>query len=180
MKTSNNITAGSFFKNLNVGEEAKTRAWLDEMGIKNYTINKDGTVDVKGGVNISSENLTEIPVQFNKVGGSFWCDNNNLNSLKGAPKVVSAGFYCSNNNLTSLQGAPKEVAGSFYCSNNNLTTLDGAPKRVYGTFDCGRNKLISLNHVPKEINGIFYCQNNKVQFTREDIKAVSKVKLAFR
>ncbi len=118
--TIDEFVSESFFSNMNVGEEAKTRAWLDKMNIKNYTINKDG-VDVKGNVEISNRNLVEIPIKFNKVGGDFYCHNNKLTSLEGAPKEVGEDFYCHNNKLTSLEGAPKEVGGGFYCRNNKLT-----------------------------------------------------------
>ncbi|MFA5754026.1 MAG: hypothetical protein WC905_01530, partial [Patescibacteria group bacterium] len=37
-----------------------------------------------------------------------------------APKKVGGNFYCHNNQLTSLQGAPKKVGGDFYCSDNPI------------------------------------------------------------
>jgi len=71
------------------------REWLEQMGIENYTINDDGTVDVDGDVNISNKNLTEIPIQFGKVNGNFWCNNNELTTLKGVPRIVGGIFSCS-------------------------------------------------------------------------------------
>ena len=47
--------------------------WLDRLRIKNYTINEDLTVDIKGDIEISSKDLTIIPVQFGNVTGSFYC-----------------------------------------------------------------------------------------------------------
>ncbi len=134
----------SFFKNLNVGEEPKTKAWLDSMKIKNYTINKDGTVDVKGNVLLSYKNLTEIPVQFNKVSGNFWCEGNKLKSLKGCPRYVGNTFFCFENNLTTLEGAPKEVFADFSCSRNKLISLEGAPQKLRRYFYCSGNNLTSL------------------------------------
>ena len=157
-------------------EKAKTRAWLDKMNINNYTINKDGTVDVKRSVDIFGRRLTEIPVKFNKVGGDFYCDNNKLTSLEGAPEKVGGGFYCDNNKLTSLEGAPKEVGGSFWCNNNKLTSLEGAPEIVSGNFHCQNNDLTSLDGAPQTVSGNFHCHNNKVQFTEEDVRKVSNVK----
>ena len=46
--------------------------------------------------------------------------------------IVKGGFYCPNNSLTSLEGAPKEVGGYFFCHNNSLTSLEGAPKEIGG------------------------------------------------
>ena len=92
--------------------------WLDKMSIKNYTINADLTVDVKGNVRISRKGLTIIPVQFGTISGSFFCNNNKLTSLQGGPKEVKWHFNCYDNNLTSLEGSPKEVGGDFWCRNN--------------------------------------------------------------
>ena len=59
----------------------ETRRWLDQMKIKNYTINSDGTVDVNSHVNLVDMGLTEIPVQFGKIKGGFNCHKNQLTSL---------------------------------------------------------------------------------------------------
>ena len=40
-------------------------------GIENYTIMDDGSIDVDGDVYINDEGLTELPLTFNKVTGSF-------------------------------------------------------------------------------------------------------------
>jgi hypothetical protein len=39
--------------------------------------------------------------------------------LEGAPKVVDRGFFCSNNLLTSLKGAPQTVGYDFVCCDNS-------------------------------------------------------------
>src|SRR3990167_9344013 len=138
------------------------KTWLDEMGIENYTINKNLTVDVNGSVTLSNKNLKKIPVQFGKVGGTFYCDNNQLTSLEGAPQKVGGTFYCDNNQLTSLNGAPQKVGGTFSCHSNQLTSLEGAPQEVGGTFYCGSNQLTSLNGAPQKVGESFYCDNNKL------------------
>src|SRR3990167_4203513 len=138
------------------------KTWLDEMGIENYTINKNLTVDVNGSVTLSNKNLKKIPVQFGKVGESFYCHSNQLTSLNGAPQKVGESFYCDNNQLTSLNGAPKKVGGTFSCHSNQLTSLEGAPQEVGGTFYCGSNQLTSLNGAPQKVGESFYCDNNKL------------------
>ena len=117
--------------------------WLKEMGIENYIINEDLTVDVKGDVNISFERLKEIPVQFG---------------------IVEGDFYCYNNELTSLEGCPKEVKGSFNCYDNNLINLEDCPEVIHGDFDCGHNNLTSFKFFPKEIKGSYISiYGNKIR-----------------
>ena len=101
------------------------------------------------------ESTEEQILRLNKVDGDFWCENNNLTSLQGAPKYVGGSFYCHFNNLTSLQGAPKYVGGYFSCHNNKLTSLQG---------------------VPKHVDGNFYCHNNIKKFTEEEVRAVCNAK----
>jgi hypothetical protein len=130
--------------------------------IENYTINPDGTVDVDGNVHLHEKNLKELPLKFGKVSGVFYCDNNQLTTIEGAPKEVGGDFYCSHNKLTTIEGAPKEVGGDFYCNNNQLTTLEGAPREVGGSFYCHYNQLTTLEGAPKEVGGEFYCHNNQL------------------
>jgi hypothetical protein len=94
--------------------------FLDKAVKGTWTLNSEGKVDVVGGVNIISMNLTEIPVKFGKITGHFNCSNNHLTSLEFAPSKVGGSFDCSYNNLTSLEGCPDYVGGYFYCSNNPL------------------------------------------------------------
>jgi hypothetical protein len=138
----------------------EVEAILEKYNITNYTISPDLSVDVERGVNISDKNLQFIPVKFGKVGGNFWCANNNLVTLRGSPREVGGYFDCSYNKLSSLRGAPREVGNSFNCANNNLITLEGAPIEVGGDFYCYRNHLVSLKGCPREVGGSFNCFNN--------------------
>ena len=75
--------------------------------IKDYTINSDGSIDVVDSVYLNGRNLTEIPLQFNYVWGSFHCHNNKLTSLKGSPKrVFGQYFQCQQNMLIDLEHFP--------------------------------------------------------------------------
>ena len=91
--------------------------------------------------------------------------------------IVKGEFYCTNNSLTSLEGAPEKVGGSFYCYNNSLTSLEGAPKKVGRDFYCDHNSLTSLEGLPKEIGGNLWISFAKgIYFTEEEIRKVSKIK----
>ena len=135
-------------------DKAAIIKWLDSVGVTNYTIRDDGTVDVNGDVGLQSKNLQSIPIQFGHVAGGFSCSRNKvLTTLEGAPQYVGGDFYCAANNLTSLTGAPQLVGGSFGCWNNNLTSLAGAPQSVNGSFDCWGNPQLKMLPIFK-IKGI--------------------------
>ena len=84
------------------------------------TINTDGSLDVDGNVWLDELELTEIPLKFNKINGSFDCACNQLTNLKNCPNEVNGYFNCSYNQLTSLEGCPKEVGKNFYCYGNKV------------------------------------------------------------
>jgi len=132
--------------------------------------------EVGGSFLCRSNNLTSLEGAPEKVGGDFLCFDNNLTSLEGAPEKVGGSFDCMSNNLTSLEGAPEKVGGSFDCNNNKLKSLKGAPEKVGGYFDCNENDLTSLEGAPEKVGGSFLCSDNAVQFTEEDVRAVSDVK----
>jgi hypothetical protein len=138
----------------------------NEYGIENWTINNEGLVDVDGSVDLSNKRLAKIPINFGRVEGDFYCDfycpNNGLTTLKGAPREVGGYFHCGYNQLTTLEGAPSRVGGDFSCSSNQLTTLEGAPREVGGDFYCHNNGLTTLEWAPNRVGGGFSCHDNQL------------------
>lgn len=63
----------------------------EKHGIENYTINDDMSIDVNGSVYLHEKRIDKLPLQFREVTGNFWCDFNNLTSLKGSPTIVDIG-----------------------------------------------------------------------------------------
>ena len=122
----------------------------EELFIKEYTINTDGSIDVDGNVYISNLDLSKLPLKFNIVHGSFDCSYNNLTTLDGSPKVVGGFFSVSYNKLTSLEGSPKEVGIKLYCTGNPLTTLNGFnlpyDKLVYYLFNKNKLNILIKKH----------------------------------
>lgn len=154
----------SLLNNTGLGKKSMIEKWLQNMGVENYIINNDMTIDVRGDVILAGYGLKEFPfyIQFNKVSGVFDCSENQLTSLRGCPYEVGNNFICTFNQLTTLEGAPKKVKGLFYCFHNKLTTLEGAPREINGNFDCSYNDLKSLKGSPELIIGYFDCSNNKL------------------
>ena len=138
--------------------------WLNVCTKGTWQFNpQTGEVDVQGDFGCSRQGLDSFKgVRFGHVSGGFYCLNNKLTSLEGAPQSVGGDFYCSSNILTSLVGAPQSVDGSFSCSYNELTSLEGAPQSVGGTFYCSGNKLTSLKGFPMEIKGDINLNSNPI------------------
>ena len=94
------------------------KAWCEEMGIENYTINSQGEIDVSEGVWLNDKKFKELPYKFGKVNNTFSLSGcKNLTSLKNCPDKVGGYFSCSFCfQLDSLKGCPEEVGGYFNCS----------------------------------------------------------------
>ena len=143
----------------NIKNNSELIIQLESYSIENYTINKDGTIDIDGDVDLSHKGLTKIPFNFGKVTGDFFCDNNQLINLEGCPKEVVRNFNCGNNKLTNLIGGPQEVGSSYYCSNNPLETLEGCAGDIGIDLFCRETKLTSLD-CASVIIGDIECQGN--------------------
>ena len=108
---------------LGVGQRKLIEDWLEEMDVKNYTINDDLTIDVNGSVDLNDKDLTKFPnyIQFNEIFGYFDCSENQLTSLRGCPRITYDGYFsCSHNKLTNLDFCPEIVAGSFDAYDNEV------------------------------------------------------------
>jgi hypothetical protein len=145
-------------------------------------VNADGTIDVEGLVqNHNGKNISELPVQFGKVGGDFWCTGMGLNSLVGTPREVGRHFYCGNNPLATLEHGPLKVNGTYDCRNcglksllgvpadveslwclqNQLTSLDGGPIRIADTIQATDNPIVSLSGWPESVRQLYitWCES---------------------
>ena len=118
MKTLNNYINEAWSGVKKHTNNAEIEAWCEEMGIKKYTINSKGEIDVNGNVDLSERDFEELPYKFGIVNKIFSLrGNENLTSLKNCPDYVGDFFSCSYcPKLDSLEGCPKKVWGNFYCS----------------------------------------------------------------
>ena len=137
--------------------------WLNSCTAGTWKLNHTtGLIDVDGDFDCEQQNLADFKgVRFGYVKGGFYCGNNQLTSLEGAPQTVRGDFYCDRNRLTSLEGAPQTVR-HFFCDRNRLTSLEGAPQTVNGDFLCHENSLTSLEGAPQSVGGTFYCNDNQL------------------
>lgn len=121
-------------------------------------IHYDGVNDI----NCSSQDLTSLKGSPQKMtpGTSFFCSNNALRTLEGAPQTVGSTFDCSRNFLVSLEGGPKVVRYNYFCYQNKLQTLEGAPNEVGWQFVCSNNALVSLKGAPQKTGSSFTCTSN--------------------
>ena len=125
---------------------------------------KTGLVDVQGSFDCFSRRLTSLAgIRFGQVTGDFYCANNLLTSLVGAPQTITGDFNCNDNKLKDLEGAPQKVEGIFSCMTNQLTSLKGAPQTIKGGFWCTENQLKDLVGAPQTVEGDFWCGQNQLK-----------------
>lgn len=153
----------------------------EKLGLKNYKINKNLTVDVEGNVTIS--NIDRLPFNFGEVNGGFYC--NNIGSLVGLPKIINGNLainsYIKNiklegcteivygdvslniKDMKDLIDSPKWIGGSLYIgSNSKLKSLTGSPKQIGGSFNCSYQNLKNLIGGPEIVGGDYHCNNNSL------------------
>lgn len=131
-----------------------------------YWKGMDGVIVVDGNIDLGGKGLMKLP-DLSKiiVNGSFWCNNNQLTSLEGAPAFVGKHFSCDLNKLASLKGAPASVGGNYWCNHNLLTSLEYAPPAINGVFGCINNQLISLADAPRMFEKLY---SDFGEFTGQD------------
>jgi hypothetical protein len=102
-------------------ESREIEGIVDKIKSTKHTILSDDSYHIHDSLDLSKHNLKfllDLPIKISKVDGSFYCSNNQLTSLEGAPTEVGGSFTCHSNKLTNLEGAPKEV-GEFFWVNKN-------------------------------------------------------------
>ena len=70
--------------------------FLNKCTVGRWKLNPKGLVDIDGNFNCTEMQLKDFKgIKFGLVTGDFDCQNNNLTSLKGAPREVVRGFLLS-------------------------------------------------------------------------------------
>ena len=107
----------------NYQSESEVTKICEKYGITDWKLNPNGLVDVDGDIDLSMKGLTELPLKFGEVTGSFNCYKNRLTSLKGAPHTVRMLFFsCEKNNIRSFEGLV-HISGNFYCTGNPVEEI---------------------------------------------------------
>ncbi len=128
--------------------------FVTKLGVKQFTVNGDLSVDVDGDVSVTTEAYTRIPCKFGKVSGNFVWAGGKLRSLENAPDEVGGEFDVHANQITSLQGFPSTVGGDVSLSGNQLTTWEGLPSTINGDLYVHGNPASDMvEHLPAEIKG---------------------------
>lgn len=157
-------------------EEEKVNLLLKKLGIENYTINSDFSIDINGNVNLSNKKIIgKIPIKFRYVSGDFNCGGCDLISLEGSPSKVGGSFIAGQNKLTSLKGCPSEIGKSFYCHRNNLTDLKFIPQYITEDLYCSDNRINTLKNGPIKVKGRFVASDNLLKTFDGNLKYVGKL-----
>lgn len=85
--------------------------WLALHQIKQYSFNPDLSIDTFESVVLSGHSLTNLDVQFKRIGGvgNFFVARNYLSSFRGFPSYLNGNLYADNNQFTSLKDIHKTI-----------------------------------------------------------------------
>lgn len=76
-----------------------------------HKLRDDGMIEVTGTIHVTNQNLQELPDLSNVIlNGSFFCDGNQLSSLKGIPHEITGHVDCKQNNIIDLSYLPRCAA----------------------------------------------------------------------
>ncbi len=167
------------FNNEQFNNEQEIRDICRKYDIKRYNINQDGTIDIEGGLVISDNYITEIPIKINKVDGLIYlsyCEN--LTTLKNIPEFVGGSFELRDNpNLKRIDYFPTEIKAHINISYNNLTELNNIQLEVYENFNCKSNNITTLKGFPMIVNGTLYLDNNPISIIDSSIEVRNIISL---
>ena len=117
-----------------------------DLKLKNYTINKDGSVDVDEDVDLPGLDLYELPIKFGIVKGRFNVSANNLDSFENFPKMSDELSFI-NNNFKSLIGLPKSKSYNIFNLGKDRNPLTNWDVKVFLHFVAVKMDLSKLNEI---------------------------------
>ena len=182
-------------------------AWCDEMGIRNYTINSKGEIDVDGDVYVfgSNKKLKELPYKFGSVTGYFNMGGTSLTSCKNFPNDVLKINISGCKKIKSLEGIGdfyelhlgdnmiedfyplntinytrfKDKQGVYGSELTKLKTMDGLPKEMefLKLTNCPNLEILDYSILPKLSKGLELRHNHKITDTMSHESNIDMVQL---
>lgn len=160
--------------------------------ITDYSINKDGSINVFSDVDLSGKKLKKLPLIFERVTGNFNCSDNYLENLIGSPRKIvkndahknkSGDFNCGHNNIITLKEGPIEVSGNYIGCCNDITDFSGFPKPYYGNnvnFCCNPVfEILDLVSPEKQPKFIRFLNKDECDVIRKDTVIYQRLEQAY-
>ena len=167
-----------WFNNRKAKTIEEVKEFMEMVNCDWYDIHDDLSVSAYSKIEYTFENLVRIPINFKFIKGDVLLNNNRLVSLEGLPTDIIYGqLDVSNNNLNSLKGSPKVIKGDFSASDCFLTTLSGGPEVVDGNYTVVNNDLRNLDDLAKSISKDLYIwdQRSNAKFNDKEIRRISHI-----
>jgi len=133
----------------------------EDFNITSYSINSDNSIDITQDVNMEGCELSEIPFKIRELSGKINLSNNNLISLKNAPKSCLE-MNISYNPISFIDKENMEISTLFTANETKLVNLENLPKceRIY-IMNC---QIVDTSFLNKMKDFTFsYIQLNKNQ-----------------
>lgn len=133
---------------------------LNKYDVKNYTINKDGSVNLTGDVSFFNKGIDKIPFEIKSTTGIIDFSYNNLTSLEGCPEVAHSIFF-ARNKIKEIDCVPME-SKLLSLSNNEIENLNFPEGFNSGEIVLRHNNIYDLKGMPSSFNGKIFLQYNPI------------------
>lgn len=105
-------------------------------GVQDFTVNKNGSINVHGNVIMFKSQETELALKLSRVTDNFICCYSKLNSMKNFPKFVGGNLDISFTNIHALEGMPEYIDRHFVCTKcgfdeKNIRSVSQINGKVY-------------------------------------------------
>ena len=148
-------------------EKEKIEEWLNTYEVENYVLIEDQkygyVVNVYDCVNLYNKDLKNIEVKFNEVEGNFTCNNNQLESFEGFPKIITGDLYCSKNNmkLDSLNHFPKNIVAGYVDLNMNPELNNFQSIKNFSNLKLEIDNYLMIKSEKEKINNVINKKEDK-------------------
>lgn len=123
---------------------------IDESKIKTF----NGKTHYMSNINWSYMNLTQIPIHFDVVVGSFNISNNQIASLYNLPEIVKGSLDCSNNQLKTFEHISLVIDFHLDAANNQIENLKFLQNTKCRSINLQNNKLLYLPNISSVVEPV--------------------------
>jgi len=128
--------------------------WIDET----FIFESDGRVRVEGDLDLSGNNISELPPCLYKVEGKLYLNKNQISKIENIPSSVTE-LHLGDNQITKIENIPNTVT-VLSLSGNQIAKIENIPNSVIH-LGLSYNKITTIENIPDSVKTL-YLNNNQI------------------